>query len=105
MAAAPTPSTTRHRQGIEERPGPQGFVPLMHPRLVDRPPEGAQWLHEVKFDGYRMQVQVRGGGRHRKQRALRQVRDLRLGCWVASRARHGPQGDRTIATETGAVFP
>ncbi len=22
--------------------------------LVDTPPEGAQWLHEVKFDGYRL---------------------------------------------------
>src|SRR4051812_17362802 len=51
----------RHRQGIEETPGPHGFVALMHPRLVDRPPDGSQWLHEIKFDGYRMQVHVRAG--------------------------------------------
>jgi bifunctional non-homologous end joining protein LigD len=24
-------------------------------RLVDGPPDGAEWLHEIKFDGYRMQ--------------------------------------------------
>ena len=56
-----TDTTPRHRQGIEERPGPHGFVPLMHPRLVERPPDGPDWLHEVKFDGYRIQVQVRAG--------------------------------------------
>ena len=33
----------------------------MHPKLVDRPPTGAGWLHEIKFDGYRFQIHVRGG--------------------------------------------
>jgi ATP-dependent DNA ligase len=23
-------------------------------KLVDQPPEGLEWLHELKFDGYRM---------------------------------------------------
>ncbi|WP_281277071.1 hypothetical protein [Mesorhizobium loti] len=26
------------------------------PTLVDKPPEGADWIHEVKFDGYRSQM-------------------------------------------------
>jgi bifunctional non-homologous end joining protein LigD len=30
-------------------------------RLVDQPPSGAHWLHEVKFDGYRMQLRVEDG--------------------------------------------
>jgi bifunctional non-homologous end joining protein LigD len=30
-------------------------------RLVDRPPEGAEWVHEIKFDGYRMQMRVAEG--------------------------------------------
>jgi bifunctional non-homologous end joining protein LigD len=30
-------------------------------RLVDQPPSGAGWVHEVKFDGYRMQLRVEGG--------------------------------------------
>jgi DNA ligase D-like protein (predicted ligase) len=59
--APSTDTRPRHRQGLEQRPGPQGFVPLMHPRLVERPPQGLPWLHEVKFDGYRMQVQVKAG--------------------------------------------
>ncbi len=29
--------------------------------LVDTPPEGAQWLHEIKFDGYRLLGYVSGG--------------------------------------------
>jgi bifunctional non-homologous end joining protein LigD len=28
---------------------------------VDRPPQGAGWAHEVKFDGYRLQIRVAGG--------------------------------------------
>jgi len=29
--------------------------------LLERPPVGSQWLHEIKFDGYRMQLRVEGG--------------------------------------------
>jgi len=29
--------------------------------VCDRAPSGAQWLHEVKFDGYRMQLRVANG--------------------------------------------
>src|SRR5664279_4595264 len=28
---------------------------------VDRPPSGAGWCHEIKFDGYRVQLRVEGG--------------------------------------------
>ncbi|HEY9219465.1 MAG TPA: non-homologous end-joining DNA ligase [Phenylobacterium sp.] len=37
------------------------FAPFQHPKLVTRPPVGSAWLHEVKFDGYRVQVRVAGG--------------------------------------------
>jgi bifunctional non-homologous end joining protein LigD len=37
------------------------FVPPMLCKLIDRPPEGADWVHEVKFDGYRMQLRVEAG--------------------------------------------
>ena len=30
-------------------------------RSVDRPPSGAAWVHEIKFDGYRMQLRAEGG--------------------------------------------
>jgi bifunctional non-homologous end joining protein LigD len=29
-------------------------------KLVERPPEQSGWVHEVKFDGYRVQIQVKG---------------------------------------------
>ena len=38
-----------------------GFVEFQHPKLVTEPPVGAQWLHEVKLDGYRLQVHVEAG--------------------------------------------
>jgi bifunctional non-homologous end joining protein LigD len=30
-------------------------------RLVEQPPSGADWVYEVKFDGYRMQLRVQDG--------------------------------------------
>lgn len=36
------------------------FIPPMLPTLVDEPPEGEGWTHEIKYDGYRTQVIVSG---------------------------------------------
>jgi bifunctional non-homologous end joining protein LigD len=30
-------------------------------KLVDAPPEGSDWLHEIKFDGYRLHAQLDRG--------------------------------------------
>jgi bifunctional non-homologous end joining protein LigD len=35
-----------------------GFIDPQQPLLVDHAPAGAHWLHEIKFDGYRIQVRV-----------------------------------------------
>ncbi|TPN57460.1 ATP-dependent DNA ligase [Mesorhizobium sp. B1-1-7] len=35
---------------------PLKFIKPMEPELVDTPPQGDEWLHEVKFDGYRTQI-------------------------------------------------
>ena len=32
------------------------FVAPLMPTLVEKPPEGDGWIHEVKFDGYRSQL-------------------------------------------------
>ncbi len=40
---------------------PLRFVVPQLCRLVDRVPEGARWIHEIKFDGYRMQLHVTHG--------------------------------------------
>ncbi|HEY4274855.1 MAG TPA: DNA ligase D [Rhizomicrobium sp.] len=37
------------------------FVAPQLSQLVDQPPGGAGWVHEVKFDGYRMQLRVANG--------------------------------------------
>ena len=38
------------------------FIELQLPSLVDQPPEGKHWIHEIKHDGYRCQVLVERGG-------------------------------------------
>ena len=40
---------------------PAEFLPLSHPTLVAKPPEGPGWIHEIKFDGWRMQLNVAAG--------------------------------------------
>lgn len=37
------------------------FKEPMLAQLVEAPPEGTHWLHETKFDGYRLQVHLRNG--------------------------------------------
>ncbi|WP_245446399.1 non-homologous end-joining DNA ligase [Mesorhizobium kowhaii] len=32
------------------------FIEPLLPTLVEKPPEGGEWIHEVKFDGYRSQI-------------------------------------------------
>jgi bifunctional non-homologous end joining protein LigD len=37
------------------------FIDPMLAKLVDKPPVGERWLHEIKFDGYRLQVRIEVG--------------------------------------------
>lgn len=37
------------------------FIPPQLPSLVAKPPEGADWIHEIKYDGYRTQLIVQNG--------------------------------------------
>ena len=37
------------------------FIPPMLATLVNAAPSGARWLHEIKFDGYRVQVRIEKG--------------------------------------------
>ncbi|TGT72970.1 ATP-dependent DNA ligase [bacterium M00.F.Ca.ET.159.01.1.1] len=46
------------------------FLPPLMPTLVDKPPEGDGWLHEVKFDGYRSQIVIDEGVRIFTRRGL-----------------------------------
>jgi bifunctional non-homologous end joining protein LigD len=53
---------------LKARPAPKlkaaalpGFVEPQFCKSADRPPQGSGWGHEVKFDGYRLQVRVQDG--------------------------------------------
>lgn len=37
------------------------LVEFQHARLVAEPPTGKAWLHEIKFDGYRLQLRIARG--------------------------------------------
>ena len=40
---------------------PAAFLPPARPMLAQKPPSGPGWVHEVKHDGYRLQIHVRDG--------------------------------------------
>ena len=50
----------RSRRQYVDPPMP-GFVEPQELNLVAEPPVGEAWLHEIKFDGYRVQLHAKGG--------------------------------------------
>jgi bifunctional non-homologous end joining protein LigD len=48
------------RQRAEATASPDWIKPQLT-KLVDEPPEGPEWQHEIKFDGYRMHAKLDGG--------------------------------------------
>jgi bifunctional non-homologous end joining protein LigD len=44
------------------RPPPAGFVQPARPLLTTKPRSGPEWIHEIKFDGYRL-VALKDAGR------------------------------------------
>jgi bifunctional non-homologous end joining protein LigD len=54
------PSAARRPTGAG-RNGPPQKAALSLATLVDEPPEGDEWLHEIKFDGYRILARVSAG--------------------------------------------
>lgn len=57
--AAPRP---RRAKAAPAKPAPTAplpdFVPPELATLVTKPPTGAAWIHEIKFDGYRLQARI-----------------------------------------------
>ena len=65
MTRAPLKNANRskatvHMAGAAEAPMPKGVEPEL-PSLAVTPPAGEDWLHEIKFDGYRILASVDGG--------------------------------------------
>jgi len=59
-ARARAPGTARGPRARAAAPMPD-FIPPQLCKLVQRPPDSDRWVHEVKFDGYRLQLRVAGG--------------------------------------------
>lgn len=57
--APPRPKATKAAASKSARP--HAFVPIQFAKVVDHPPAGAGWVHEIKFDGYRIQIAVGAG--------------------------------------------
>jgi bifunctional non-homologous end joining protein LigD len=56
----PQPATAKRSKPPTVRQIPS-FVQPQLCKLTERPPDSAQWVHEVKLDGYRTQLRVHGG--------------------------------------------
>jgi bifunctional non-homologous end joining protein LigD len=61
-APAPAPKPTGRASKPDPATAPPGFRDFQLATLVDHVPPGAGWLHEVKYDGYRLLLAI-GGGR------------------------------------------
>jgi len=57
----PEPVSVKTKRAVRKVSRLPAFVQPQLARLVDQPPSGAGWIHEVKFDGYRMQLRVENG--------------------------------------------
>jgi bifunctional non-homologous end joining protein LigD len=57
--APPKPRPAQSEQAVAR---PHAFVPIQLCKVADHPPGGPGWAHEIKFDGYRIQIAV-GAGR------------------------------------------
>ena len=51
----------QHTRRGGPRNAPAGFILPCRPTVADRPPTGPGWVHELKHDGYRLQVHIRDG--------------------------------------------
>ncbi|HWK75062.1 MAG TPA: DNA ligase D [Povalibacter sp.] len=63
-AARKTPSASRGQQRSSQAGVRRKLPDFVEPelcKLVERPPNGPGWAHEVKFDGYRLQLRVQDG--------------------------------------------
>jgi ATP-dependent DNA ligase len=60
LPASGMPRPIGRRSSADAGAPPEWIRPQLT-ELVDATPEGDEWLHEIKFDGYRMHVRLNGG--------------------------------------------
>jgi hypothetical protein len=57
---------------------PPNWIKPQLTRLVEGAPAGDDWVHEVKYDGYRMHARLRREARALKEVVAEQALELRL---------------------------
>jgi len=72
------------KQGVS-RLSRLGFIPPQLPSLTDQPPEEANWIHEVKHDGYRTILVIERGSARAYTRNGHDWSDRYLGIIAAAR--------------------
>ncbi|MBZ9799426.1 DNA ligase D [Mesorhizobium sp. ES1-4] len=81
------------------------FIEFQSPTLVEKAPDGGNWLHEIKYDGYRTQLVVKGGTAraftrrgydwsHRYKRIVQTAASLRANSAIID-------GEAVVLGETG----
>jgi ATP-dependent DNA ligase len=58
-ARAPRPKVRSTTLVAESAPPPTWIEPQLT-RLVEEAPDGTDWLHDIKYDGYRMHARIDG---------------------------------------------
>jgi ATP-dependent DNA ligase len=86
MAKSDRATMTPARRGVE-RTSPPAWVKPHLAALVKKAPDGPEWLHEIKLDGYRMHARLDAG---RVQILTRRGNDWtcqrRMPTWMANSA-------------------
>jgi ATP-dependent DNA ligase len=59
-SARANPTTTILSRRLRPAPPPTWIKPQLA-KLVEKAPDGPDWLHEIKFDGYRMHARFDAG--------------------------------------------
>jgi bifunctional non-homologous end joining protein LigD len=60
IGGAPEPRKIARPKAASKRAMPDRLVPQLA-TLVDAPPDGDEWLHEIKYDGYRLLARIERG--------------------------------------------
>jgi bifunctional non-homologous end joining protein LigD len=78
---------SRNDSDLKTPERPPDFMPFQLMKLVRTPPIGDRWLHEIKFDGYRLQARIVDG---QATFHTRNARDWTSLLPRARRCRHEP---------------
>lgn len=54
-------AAARRKTGGKKLSAPPDFIPPQLATLADHPPKGDNWVHEIKFDGYRLEAHIQDG--------------------------------------------